>query len=589
MRSYRRSKRIALGSVLGLGIILSAAASAQTTANRYVVTVRSGADYAAVRAALIRSGTKVLTDLREIGMLVVTAPPGTTAAMESTPGIEDVVPDHAIGLNPPDRVPWRKLDSPGLRSARPVSLPGSAAAEAIRPDPAFGYKGLQWNYLRIGLPEGWRTTAGSPAITVGVADTGVDFTHPELAPAVIRVQDFTSDDQPSACKAFVGKDAPTDEDLAKRFGGPVTTDWNGHGSWIAGNIAAALNEQGINGIAPEVKLVSLKISENCGTTYLSNIIDAFVWAASNRLDIVSISFGGYLDRSKPEEDLLYREFAEAVEFARSRGTLIVAAAGNEHVRIGAGGEVLSHGRLTTPGQPLVDLFGLYEVPGGAPGVVNVSATGNQVVPSSGRCPDGTTGNITDNGITATCKPRSDRHQALGQGLPDQLAYYSNYGPRIDIAAPGGARKFNLPAADRGGTPGFPYVTTDATNVWEEFSVTSNFATEIPCFVFTEGSGFPQGACYTSIQGTSMATPHVSAALALIASQRPELRHDPDGLVTVLKSQARPAHNQTQILSATDRSPGDLTRQPCRDGYCHLGGPAVPDAEAYGAGIIDVSP
>src|SRR6185312_11751744 len=94
---------------------------------------------------------------------------------------------------------------------------------------------------------------------------------------------------------------------------------------------------------------------------------------------------------------------------------------------------------------------------------------------------------TPAGINATCKPSSDAHQQPGVGLDNQLAYYSNYGPRIDIAAPGGARKFNLPLWDGGGTPGFPYTEADGTAVWEDFSITSNFAFEIPCFVFGEGN------------------------------------------------------------------------------------------------------
>ena len=83
----------------------------------------------------------------------------------------------------------------------------------------------------------------------------------------------------------------------------------------------------------------------------------------------------------------------------------------------------------------------------------------------------------------------------------------------------------------------------------------------------------------------MATPHVSAVLALIASARPALRGDPDRLIAVLKGHARAAHNTTQILSRTDHSPGDLTGPSCGSGYCHLGGPAISDADAYGAGLI----
>ena len=67
---------------------------------------------------------------------------------------------------------------------------------------------------------------------------------------------------------------------------------------------------------------------------------------------------------------------------------------------------------------------------------------------------------------------------------------------------------------------------DLTNAWQTFSTTSNWAVEIPCFTFTTGSGFPQGECYSTIQGTSMAAPHAAGAVALIASAHPSLRHHP---------------------------------------------------------------
>jgi subtilisin family serine protease len=139
-----------------------------------------------------------------------------------------------------------------------------------------------------------------------------------------------------------------------------------------------------------------------------------------------------------------------------------------------------------------------------------------------------------------------------------------------IAAPGGARKFNVPAADRGGTGGYPYTDADGTTAWEDFSITSNWAFEIPCFV-NLGPQFYPDECYSTIQGTSMATPHVSAVLALIASAHAELRHHPGGLVRLLLSGAREVRgNTTPGLSATDTSLGDRTGLACPTGFCHLG-------------------
>jgi subtilisin family serine protease len=174
------------------------------------------------------------------------------------------------------------------------------------------------------------------------------------------------------------------------------------------------------------------------------------------------------------------------------------------------------------------------------------------------------------------------------GHEDQLTYYSNYGPAITVAAPGGARKFNLPVWDRGGTPGFPDTDADGFNAFQVFSTTSNYAQGIPCFTFPAGSGFPPGQCYSTIQGTSMAAPHVAAALALIKSVHPGW--GPAALLAKLKASTVHPTNLTPGLLANDHSKGDLTGAfpaPCTSGYCHLGGPPISNADAYGAGLIDL--
>jgi subtilisin family serine protease len=564
-----------------------ASAGPKGASGRYLVVARSSADYAALRAKAVKEGARVLRDLPQANTLVVNAPASARSALAADRRTLGVARDSLRRLPIERRA--RNLADPGLRSATQLKAkaPAATTASGINPDPAFDYKGLLWDYRRIGLPRGWKTTAGSPKVTVGVADTGLDFTHRELRNKVKRVIDFTGLEDPPICKTLFGA---SDADLAAETGGPEKTDWNGHGSWIGGRIAAALNGTGINGIAPKVNLVALKISQWCGSAYDSTILAAFVAAADLGLDIVNISFGGYLDRTDPNQDAAYRAYLSTVAYARSKGTLIVAAAGNEHVRVGAGGRVLSHGPTVTPAETPVfnDIIGQYEVPGGVPGVVDVSAAGRLVVPSSANCPPGSEGTPDDN-FSPVCKPITDLHQAAGQGRINQLAYYSNYGPRIDIAGPGGARKFNLQGFDRGGTPGFPYTISDLTNAWEVFSTTSNWATQIPCFTFTKGSGFPQGQCYSTIQGTSMAAPQVAGSLALVASAHPSLRKHPRALIARLKRMANDSpHNHTQALSGTDTSPGDLTGLPCPTGYCHLGGPAISDRAAYGVGLVNVA-
>ena len=574
-----------------------ATAAPKGASGRYLVVARSSADYAGLRAKAVKAGARVLRDLPQAKSIVVNASASARSSLAADKRTLGVAKDQVRRIDSERSTP--NLSAPGLRSATQLKAkaPAAATAAGINPDPAWDYKGLLWDYRRIGLPQGWKTTAGSSAVTVGVADTGLDFTHRELSSKVKQVVDFTGTEDPPICKTFFGA---SDADLAAQFGGPEKTDWNGHGSWIGGRIAAALNGTGINGIAPKVNLVALKISQWCGSAYDSEILDAFTAGANLGLDIISISFGGYSDLTDPDQAAIYQAYVDTVAYARGKGTAIVASAGNEHVRVGAGGRVISHGQLSTPGdapEDWPDLFGQFETPGGVPGVVDVSSTGRVVVPSSASCPPGTIGNPGDpdadppvpTDFNATCKPITDLHQAAGSGRTNQLAYYSSYGPRIDLAGPGGARKFNLPNFDRGGTPGFPYTLEDLTNAWEVFSTTSNWAVEIPCFTFTKGSGFPQGECYSTIQGTSMAAPQVSGSLALVASAHPSLRKHPAALIARLKSLANDnPHNFTRALSGTDTSPGDLSGLPCDIGFCHLSGPRISDSDAYGAGLVNVA-
>ncbi len=574
----------------------SSAVPAESASGQYLVFSKTAADFSAVKGIAVSAGAQVVDEIPQVRAIVVHAPSGVAGELQRNNRVEGVSRDGVRTLNVPEKLK-PNLDAPGLKGARNATFPsagagGQSAAESgteAHPlpmgDPAFNYPDLLWNYPRIGAAAAWQVTRGSSDVTVGVADTGLDFTHVELAGKVTGVVDLTHEHETgqSVCRRAYGL---SDGNLAWRHGGPPRGDWNGHGTWIGGNIAGAVNGTGLNGIAPGVSsLVSLKISQWCGSAYDSSLLKSFIYAADNNINIVSISFGGYVDRRIAWQDQVYNSYVRAVQYAKARGTVIVSSAGNDAARIGEGGKVLSHGFLTLPGGEAFDPYGLYEIPAGVPGVVNVSATNNIVAGPSAKCRKGTTGSVTD--PRATCKPASDRHQPNAVGTKNQLAYYSNYGPRIDIAAPGGARKFNLPVWDRGGTPGFPYTVEDGTTVFQAFSTTSNWSTSVPCFTFPAGSGFTEDQCYSSIQGTSMATPHVSAAIALIASANPNMRGDVDRLVYRVKSQASPATNYTRSLSATDKSEADLYDVPCPSGYCHLGGARIPSDEAYGAGVLNI--
>jgi hypothetical protein len=574
----------------------SVANAANPHAQRVLVHLKNGANQDALRADIANAGGKVVSDLSAVNLLVVsTSNPDFKKTIAKSPQVSVVASDHVTQLIRPEQQAeflGKPFSASPQQTKVAITAPANVPKKGITPDPALSLPGLMWNIDRVLAPQAWSHPrgAGVPDVLVGVADTGLDYTHVDLVGKVVSVVDFTLSEDPPLCQTYYG--AFSDADLAGLFGASADNDFNGHGSWIGGNIAGALNGTGVNGIVPNVGLVSLKISQWCGSAYDSTILSAFLYAADHGIDVVSISFGGYLDRTDPSQDAIYNDYVNVVNYARAKGTVIVAAAGNEHTRIGAGGQVISHGILDVPPGG-TDYYGLWENPGGIPGVVDVAATGNVTNGSSPTCP----ADSLAAGNHQWCKPASDAHQPTGVGLQNQLTYYSNYGPRIDVAAPGGARKFNVPAADRGGTEGWPWTglnsiyggtsLADGYNAWEDFSLTSNYATQIPCVLFVGFPGFTDNQCYSSIQGTSMATPHVSAVLAIIASEIPGLRHKPDQLVNHLKTHTTPVSgNAMTAVSATDTSMMDRTGAACPGAFCHLGGPVISDADAYGAGLVN---
>jgi len=633
----RTPSLVLLACLAAVGALATGADAAPATAapGRYIVIAPNKA---AFNSALsdARSGTRVALTLAQVNAFVVNASPAVLRAIAGPWGAA-VVPDRIESIDRPGSdVETGWADPAGVspatlagrlavlgRTASPFAMPAAVPfgiMSGFTPDPAFGLgpPDPMWNAQRIGAPAAWATNGGDDGVVVAVEDTGLDYTHEELNGKVTAVADFTTTENPQLCKDVLGYGFG-DADVAADMSLPQDLDFNGHGSSIGGVVAAAVDGNSLNGVAPGVSLVALKIAQWCGSTYDSEIIAGLLWAADHDVDVVAVALGDYLDRTKTDEKAIYDLYGSTVKYAAARGTTIVAAAGNEHTRIGPGGKVLSHGILSFPPGGK-DSLGLYEVPGGITGVVDVSATTNVVNAPAAACPEA--GSTT--GDRPWCKLLSDTHQPFGVGLQDQLAYYSNYGPRIDVAAPGGSRKFNLPTADGGGSEGWPFTGSgsytsgnnpgggrsagDGFAAWQDFTITSNSALAIPCVIFDgtstdptdpanyygvpTRSGFDGDQCYTAMQGTSMAVPHVAAVLALIASAHPELAGQPAKLVKFLKSKAvtpfRSLVNATPPLSATDASNTDLTGEPCTDGFCHLGGKAIKVKEAFGAGLVNAA-
>jgi subtilisin len=151
---------------------------------------------------------------------------------------------------------------------------------------------------QIGAPQAWDASRGK-GIKVAILDTGIDALHPDLASNV------------KGAVSFVPAEPPQ--------------DGNGHGTHAAGIIAAAENGTGIIGVAPAAWLYSVKVLANSGTGQWAWMIAGLNWCISNKMDIVSIQFGGASVPAAVES---------ICNAAWARGLLMIARAGNDGPSMG---------------------------------------------------------------------------------------------------------------------------------------------------------------------------------------------------------------------------------------------------------------
>jgi type VII secretion-associated serine protease mycosin len=279
-----------------------------------------------------------------------------------------------------------------------LEVPGAGLGDLLRP--------AQWALDRLSFEASWSMTIGAGAV-VAVVDSGVQADHEDLRGSVLPGWDVL-DNRPGA-----------------------TTDASGHGTHVAGILAAvAGNGRGIAGGAPGARILPVRVLDADGSGAMSDVAKGIVWAVDHGADVINLSLGGTSGGS------IYRS---VLEYARDRGVVVVAAAGNEALK----------GNAT-----------FY--PAADPEVLAVSS----VTPAETRAPS------------------------------------SNWGPYIDLAAPGAGILGPCPA--------------NAT------VCRSNRALSLP-------------PGYAVFSGTSMATPFVAAAAALLVDAHPQL--EPADVSRLLQSTA----------------------------------------------------
>jgi subtilisin family serine protease len=372
-RAFAVTAALALTAALGF---LPAAASAAPAVDdgkaadgpelTYVVNTQGGAiTDALVRHALTRAGGTLITSYDRIGVLVATSrADGFAASMRKVPGV------RSAGATRTAPLPAESLTDEG--APKKLSAAWITAAARERTTGQDPLEPLQWDLSAIKADKAHERTLGSRNVTVAVIDTGVDDTHPDIAPNF---------DRAASVNCVSGK-----PDTAFGAWRPTAAD-SPHGTHVAGEIAAAKNGVGMTGVAPGVKVAGIKVGTPAGLFYTESVVCGFVWAADHGVDVTNNSY--YTDpwyfncTDDPDQRALVEAVTRASRYAESRGTVNVAAAGNESYD-------LTSPTITDPSSPddaapvprEIDTSKCFDIPTELPGVVTVSATGAKGLKSS---------------------------------------------------------------------------------------------------------------------------------------------------------------------------------------------------------------
>ncbi len=349
----------------------------------------------------------------------------------------------------------------------------------------------QWDMAIIEANQSAWSNATGEGVTVGVIDSGIDATHPDIA---------TNLDLARSC-SFIAPGTPTADPA--EFATDCTNkgalrDIYGHGTHVASIIAAPINGLGIAGVAPDATLVALKACTGEGFCFVDSVAAALRYAGDQRLDIVNMSLFAdpylYYCRNDAAQRAMLKELQSAARYAQQRGVVIVASAGNE-------ADDLQHPTVDeiSPDYP-PDTAETRQVrnncrvaPAELPGVVTVSATGPV-------------------------------------GYPDYttvIAEYSSVGMGVvDVTAPGGdyfSATDTVQDAVIGALPNTPSLLWDAFDPLEP---------DLPGLTVVD-----QGARYAFLNGTSMAAPHAAGVAALIRQLHPNW--SPGAVAAALERSATP--------------------------------------------------
>lgn len=414
----------------------SNSASSSGAAQTYVVLYKKNAVSADAAAVIANAGGTLVYSYNQIGVVIARSDNASFRSNLLTDSrIEGAAATGDFGIQLKD-----EFEVVGAAEV------GQTVAAGSWGDPMSN---RQWDMLQIHVPEAQEINSGSPSVVVGDIDTGLDYTHPDLAANV----DFANS---VSCVSGVPNTDPA-----------AWNDDNGHGTHTAGTIAAAANGIGIVGVAPNVKIAGIKAGNADGYFFPEAVICAFMWAGSHKIDVTNNSY--YADpwlfncRNDAEQRAIWKAEQRAIRYAMSQGVTVVAAQGNENIDLSK---------------------------------QNFDSTS----------PDYPPGSEVDREITNACVvipvEISGVIGVTGDGAFLQKTYYSSYGVGVaQVTAPGGDRRYQDPGDGSRGYvlstfPGNRYALAQGT------SMASPHAAGVAALIISQFGKMPQGRVQAMLTQTA---------------------------------------------------------------------------------------
>ncbi|MFJ2592734.1 S8 family peptidase [Streptomyces erythrochromogenes] len=307
----------------------------------YLVITAPG-DTTAVRNAVTANGGTVFQYYDAIGVITAhSASASFAATMRGVSGVQQV------------------------GATRTSDVPADAYNPALPANPAQSTtpsgEPVRADMTQIKADQAWAVTTGSASVKVGILDTGVDDQHQDLAP------NFNAAD--SASCAYGKPDTRTG----------AWRDVGTHGTHVAGTVAAAKNGKGVIGVAPGVKISSVRIAEpNSSLFFAENTVCGFMWAGDHGFKVTNNSY--YTDPwqfncpDNADQAAIIEGVKRAQEYAEGKGSLQVAAAGNSNLDLANKTTDTESPNDSTPVTRTITNACL-DIPTELPGVVTVSAMG----------------------------------------------------------------------------------------------------------------------------------------------------------------------------------------------------------------------